>query len=75
MNAQNKKFWMVWNLDELAPKYRHYSEGNANTEAIRLARAHPGSTFVVMEAKSAKTVQDILTIEFNESSFEDEIPF
>lgn len=57
-----KAFWFVWNPNGHNPKYQHNSEASATAEAERLARAHPGETFVVLESICARRVDDMLRI-------------
>jgi hypothetical protein len=63
-----RKFWMVMadvaesNGDQSAaylPRYRHPSELSANHEAERLARAHPGCAFIVLEVKRGVKKADV----------------
>lgn len=46
------KFWLVWNKDGRNPLHGHANEGKARREARRLARKHPGATFIVLGAIS-----------------------
>lgn len=48
MSTEPRKFWMITG-DGNAPKVRHYSKQEAVREAERLAKAHPGVEFFVME--------------------------
>ena len=65
-----KKFWMVYAPDGGAPTREHDHSDLAETEAQRLARAHPGRTFVVLEATKAFRKTDVEEIPLSE-----EIPF
>lgn len=65
-------FWFVWNTNGRNPTYRHTSEASATSEAERLARLHPGETFVVLESVCARRVDDMLRIEMRQDS---EVPF
>lgn len=67
-----KTFWFVWNEDGNAPRYKHCTEGAATTEAERLAHLHPGQTFVVLEAKCARTIDRMQRVEFRPDG---DIPF
>lgn len=44
---KHESFWVVWALDGGSPTIRHPSYVVAKVEAVRLAREHPGMTFVV----------------------------
>jgi hypothetical protein len=68
-----KQFWMVWRRWGGAPTHQHDTEEGAAAEAERLARLHPGETFVVLEAVRALKVSDIHTIDLRGTT--DEIPF
>ncbi len=48
-NTSPQKFWLITG-DGNAPKVRHYSKREAVAEAERLAKAHPGIEFFVMES-------------------------
>lgn len=74
MNTENKQtFWLVWSPTGLrSPSFRHGSEESATAEAERLARQHTGRLFVVLEAKSARRVDDMVRTTFVDES---EIPF
>jgi len=74
MNAETKQtFWLVWSPTGMqSPRFRHASEESATKEAERLARAHHGQLFVVLEAKSARRVDDMVRTTFVDES---EIPF
>lgn len=65
-------FWLVWNPDGKNPMYQHRSEQGAVTEAERLARQSPGTTFVVLESACARRVDDMLKIEMRAGS---DVPF
>lgn len=65
-------FWFVWNPDGRSPSYKHPSEAAAVGEAERLARLHPGNTFVVLESICARRVDNMLCIDMRSNS---DIPF
>ena len=56
MNEQ--AFWMVYGIGQQEPRYKHPTLESAEREAQRLAKAHPGIRFVVLEAKSGFQVQE-----------------
>lgn len=74
MNAETKQtFWLIWSpTGPTSPKFRHGSEQSATEEAERLARQHHGQLFVVLEAKAARRVDDMVRTTFIDES---EIPF
>lgn len=49
-NQSHEKFYFVWNPNGSTPKYRHFSEVAARTEAARLAGMNPGQEFIVLES-------------------------
>lgn len=51
------KFWMVLGCG--IPIVRHNDKQSARTEAERLARAYPGSEFVVLESLASVVKSDI----------------
>lgn len=74
-------FWCVWNEGGGSPTVKHASYANARQEAQRLARAHPGSRFVVMAAAVAFVKRDVDEVRFTVAATPDwalddaEIPF
>lgn len=55
-----KQFWMVWNGQAgTPPVVKQWTQAKAVDEAERLARLHRGTTFFVLEATHAITVDDI----------------
>lgn len=54
------------------PTHRHSSEASATSEAERLARLHPGETFVVLESVCARRVDDMLRLDMRQDR---EVPF
>jgi len=48
VNDTAKRFWVVWNPSRGLPRHQHGTEAEAATEATRLARLHPGETFIVL---------------------------
>jgi hypothetical protein len=58
-------FWLVWSpTGETSPSYKHPSIARATAEAERLARAHPGQLFVVLEAVAACREDSIVRTQF-----------
>jgi len=68
-DAIEDTYWIVWREGGGAPVVKHENPGLATKEAERLARAHPGERFVVLQAVRARQVKDLECIEF------DDIPF
>jgi hypothetical protein len=58
--ARNARFWMIWCPTGGIPTMKHPSAGVAKAEAARLAKVHPGKTFIVLEAIAAVTVSDLV---------------
>jgi hypothetical protein len=52
--------YLVWNQNSGYAKHVHYSESNANEEAERLARNHPGQRFCVLFILFSCIKNDIL---------------
>lgn len=65
-------YYLVWNPDTGYTKFRHYNLYVATEEAKRLARQHPGSEFVVLQAVRSVKVNDILIEEYDTR---EELPF
>jgi hypothetical protein len=76
-----EKFWMVWNPERSAPRFRHQSKGDACAEAARLSRRAPGEMFFVLAAVDAVTSplsapQSVKLVKPRPSrDLDDEIPF
>jgi hypothetical protein len=70
------QFWMVYGVGCGRPTYQHTSRDSAETEAKRLARSNPGTTFCVLEAVTAirKHEFDVITLRAAED-YDDGIPF
>ena len=66
-------FYIVWNPQgPHAPREKHPAASIAKGEAKRLALAHPGQTFFVMQATmSARTSEPVEIVHFDTDS----IPF
>lgn len=67
-------FWFVWNPDARAPRRQHTSRAQAEQEAERLARAHPGERFVVLQSVCERRVESMQRIE-HVAYTDDEVPF
>lgn len=63
-------FWIVWNPEGRNPKVMHRFHDKAKAEAMRLAIAHPGERFFVMEAIDCYQNNSV-----QHTVFEREIPF
>ena len=55
-----RPFWMVYGIGQREPAYRHEDYDSAAREASRLARNHPGTAFVVLEAITAVIKSDLI---------------
>jgi len=55
-----RAFYMVWNKEDRLPRVGHGYRDTAEREAMRLATAHPGYTFIVLEAVGKFRVGDRL---------------
>lgn len=67
-------FWFVWNPAGRNPQHRHDSRELAITEAERLARNHPGETFIVLQSVCARRVDNMQRIDMR-PDLDMEIPF
>jgi hypothetical protein len=68
--STHAKFWLVWCVSGGAPTVQHATEEAAEREAERLARAHPGSTFVTLGSLHSFRRSDVERIKH-----EAEMPF
>lgn len=79
MSLPSKQFWMVYGIGQRAPAFQHPSSAAAAEEAKRLARACPGTVFVVLEAVGAVVKREFDTITFRVAAkpeqADDGIPF
>lgn len=58
-------FWLVWSpTGHKSPSFRHPSVQAATTEAERLAIAHPGQLFVVLEPIAARRVDSMVRTQY-----------
>jgi hypothetical protein len=58
-------FWLVWSpTGHKPPSFRHPSIESATTEADRLATAHPGQTFIVLESVAARCIDTMVRTKF-----------
>lgn len=78
------RFYIVWSPSgQRPPSVRHWTYSEAATEARRLAKANPGSEFMVLAALSVATVRDPVEVShFSgalslpcEGNLDDGIPF
>jgi len=76
-----KPFWMVYGVGQREPTYRHVYYNSAAREAARLARNHPGTVFVVLEAITALVKNDLIMrryrapLDVSDAGGSDDIPF
>lgn len=80
-----KPFWMVYGVGQGCPTVRHETEDKAQREADRLARANPGTTFVLLKATKAVRKRDLDRFDLSapprlggakpDYSIDDDIPF
>ena len=69
-------FWLVYGMGQGSPTHRHATQESAANEAKRLARAHKGVAFVVLEATGAVICDDLHTVSFRKpTTHSDDIPF
>jgi len=54
----NQKFWVIWNPERGLPRFQHPSLFAAKVEAERLAKAHPGQVFHILESMGFMKVSD-----------------
>ena len=58
-------FFIVWcPTGPTPPKHRHEVREHAVQEAERLARAHPGNEFFVMQADTMRAVNDMKRVDY-----------
>jgi hypothetical protein len=73
MSGQADPFWLVWSpTGSNPPQYRHPSEEGAEQEAERLARAHPGSEFIVLQSVSSRLVESMRCLDLRPKA---DLPF
>lgn len=69
-------FWAVWGIEFGPPTYRHASLESATLEAERLAKANPGSPFVILQSLVAVEVNNIHRTDLRPAASGDgELPF
>lgn len=71
------RFYLVWSPSgKYPPKYRHETPAQAQTEAERLAKEHPGSEFFVIAAMARSYVPPFqITEQLAVPVTEEDIPF
>lgn len=75
-----RRFWLVWNSSDYigTARHKHWSKASAQTEADRLAKAHPQYDFVVLKAVggSCAATPELHRLQYEtESDVDDGIPF
>jgi len=78
--ADVARFWMVWRVGGGLPVVTHNTKASAADEAKRLAKQHPGTTFVVLATVGAfiaevAPVKPLKLVEPNPDPDFEEIPF
>ncbi len=69
MAPPQQPFWMVYGMGQGAPTVRHDTTESAITEARRLARLNPGTTFIVLASvRGYRTADPVVEIEFDDGS-------
>ena len=69
-----RTFWLVWNEGGGAPK-KHTSLESAEQESERMALAHPGCVFHVLESVAACKKSDVQWKQADPDYLGDEVPF
>lgn len=69
-----RPFWLVWNPSGGRPMFRHSTEEDAKTEAIRLARLHPSCSFIVLQSVVQIRILDVVETDLRPQA-EEEPPF
>lgn len=69
------KFWCVWEPHYGTPTVKHCDKATAVQEARRLAAAHPGRVFHLMEAQASYQKVDIAVTELQPPPEAEDIPF
>ncbi len=73
MAKSSEPFWIVWNPEGPSRPYaRHYSFEHAAAEAQRLALAHPGNDFFVMQASRRVSTPKV---EIEDFEIDSDVPF
>ena len=70
-----RKFWLVWSPTGRSPVVRHTTEESATQEATRLARAHPGGAFYVLEPVCWAMKTDVIIKDMRTQQLSQEMPF
>lgn len=73
MSNEAYKFWMVWRENSPTTRFQHMTKQDAEREAERLAKSHPGETFFVLKSVSG-IVADAPKVT-RLKLIQDEIPF
>jgi hypothetical protein len=68
-------FWMVYGLWQGAPTFKHETPEAAKTEAERLARMCPGTTFYVLQTVARARKHDVEFHPIVYRGLVDDLPF
>lgn len=59
----DQQFWMVWNPNDRAPRFKHANSCLAVQEAERLATLNPGQQFFVLKATHMRVTDNMHRVE------------
>lgn len=76
MDDTKRAFWIVWNPGGVNPTHRHDTETGAISEAERLARLHPGTTFFVLQSTALRAVDSMQRVRLVPGAIDEcDVPF
>ena len=73
MPSSNPPFYLVWREGGDVPRFQHKTASAAESEALRLASAHPGQNFYVLVPSCRAVERRVILERFDVLA--DEIPF